>query len=359
MATEYKLSYTAPEIDEKLSKVSELLSENEDRQSEISTERTRINELFDKNEERQLEIAVERARIDNFISLPDGSTAGDAELTDIRIGYDSTVYKTAGEAVRGQISNIHDVFYNIPEFILIGGNDEETEGNEGNSGTGALEEYNQIALATEVSTVEELKAFDGVAILKGYKIAYSDLEADTTHNVLKTPVQPGDVIRHNLATWWVKRTSNGTRYFVAFYTAEDITIDTSFRTVKYGGHTETNMIEIRENGVTAPAGSAYVFINICSSYYSYDENHYYSNGHTASIITKNADASLTAYDGLAEAEDYVPVANRASTAAYSMRTTSDAEETYYEAVDDVRIRRYENALGDIETILANVVGGVE
>lgn len=57
-----------------------------------------------KNNEDQ--IAVERNRINQLASLPDGSTAGDAELQDIRIGYDGTVYATAGEAVRGQFAKV-------------------------------------------------------------------------------------------------------------------------------------------------------------------------------------------------------------------------------------------------------------
>ena len=52
------------------------------------------------------EIAVERARIDAFTSLGEGSTTGDAELMDIRVGHDGTTYETAGEAVRNQVSSV-------------------------------------------------------------------------------------------------------------------------------------------------------------------------------------------------------------------------------------------------------------
>lgn len=52
------------------------------------------------------EVEIERLRINNIATLTEGSTTGDAELIDTRVGADGILYANAGGAVRGQMGNV-------------------------------------------------------------------------------------------------------------------------------------------------------------------------------------------------------------------------------------------------------------
>lgn len=63
-------------------------------------------------------ISVLQARMDTFASLPDGSTAGDAELLDIRIAADGKTYTSAGNAVRGQFNTANNKAQRITDAYV-------------------------------------------------------------------------------------------------------------------------------------------------------------------------------------------------------------------------------------------------
>jgi hypothetical protein len=66
-------------------------------------------------------IDILKARMDTFSSLPDGSTTGDAELADIKVGYNGKIYNSAGSAVREQFASIidenHSLYANTDNLV--------------------------------------------------------------------------------------------------------------------------------------------------------------------------------------------------------------------------------------------------
>lgn len=62
-------------------------------------------------------IAVQAARIDQFTHLKEGSTTGDAELMDIRVGADGVTYTSAGAAVRANVSNLKSHLKTVEDML--------------------------------------------------------------------------------------------------------------------------------------------------------------------------------------------------------------------------------------------------
>ena len=60
--------------------------------------------------------SVLSARIDAFEQLTPGSTTGDAELIDIRVGSNGITYDTAGDAVRGQYTELNNKIEPLEDY---------------------------------------------------------------------------------------------------------------------------------------------------------------------------------------------------------------------------------------------------
>ena len=54
-------------------------------------------------------------RVNSLTSLPNGSTSGDAELIDIRVGQDGVIYSSAGDAVRNQLRRVNEHLKNLTQ----------------------------------------------------------------------------------------------------------------------------------------------------------------------------------------------------------------------------------------------------
>lgn len=87
---------------------------------------------------------VINARIDNIVALPEGSTQGDAELIDIRVGADGQTYSSAGDAVRGQVENLNASVSYLDITFTLGKNVD---------GSGRIADNSYTALSNKISAM--------------------------------------------------------------------------------------------------------------------------------------------------------------------------------------------------------------
>ena len=119
-------------------------------------------------QELSTESTVLSARMDEFTKLEEGSTTGDAELADGRVGADGKTYDNIGGAIRGQVtdlkSEINEEIITILEFNGLGKNNVvKTEGEWTNTNirpfyagenTTLLESNNRITLSRRINVIK-------------------------------------------------------------------------------------------------------------------------------------------------------------------------------------------------------------
>lgn len=81
----------------------------------LNTKKAERTEL----QEQKKNLELQASRIDQIASLPEGSTTGDAELQDIRIGANGITYDSAGNAVRGQVDELKSDLADISNILAV------------------------------------------------------------------------------------------------------------------------------------------------------------------------------------------------------------------------------------------------
>ena len=158
-------------------------------------------------EATQEEYAALIARVDNFVTLQEGSTTGDAELMDIRVGYDGHKYANAGEAVRKQMAAVAETAKNFDEVEDV--------------------VFETVEIGTGVATINKLNP----------NTIAQEVYYDVTRYVSELiPCKVGDIIR-----LYMRKTENGITYASAD-TLGVVYVDASGATVApylsaYASHT--------------------------------------------------------------------------------------------------------------------------
>lgn len=155
-------------------------------------------EMINADNTLQQNIDTQKARIDNLAALPEGSTAGDAELADIRVGADGTVYDNAGDAVRQQVGalkgDLNDMristknIFDATQLLKADGwirNGNSYQGQAGKLGLAYKENDFPITFKENTKYTLSLKSkTDGSVSTSGYGIQFEFYYTDGTKDTL-------------------------------------------------------------------------------------------------------------------------------------------------------------------------------
>lgn len=135
------------------------------------------------------DITVLAARMDTFTELTDGSTTGDAELADARVGIDGITYTNAGDAIRAQVTDADGRIATVVKTTTIDWDDIATQAyalgwqaGYYNASTGATASSNNYIRSISSAFVSVPGATYMEAICPaGFSIGVYEYEADGTY----------------------------------------------------------------------------------------------------------------------------------------------------------------------------------
>lgn len=135
------------------------------------------------NKASREEIELQKARIDEIAKLPEGSTTGDAELADIRVGANGQKYNSAGEAVREQFGELKDAKISKPS--IDGTNGQVLSINEDGllvwiDASGGTLDYRNVRNDESFTMDGTVNPSDGQYPQKGLEYEYTNLKNATT-----------------------------------------------------------------------------------------------------------------------------------------------------------------------------------
>lgn len=144
----------------------------------FNTYKSQIDNMVNTQNNR---ITLLESRMDTFSTLAEGSTTGDAELMDARIGANGITYPNAGDAIRGQITDVMNIIQNESGLDII----EFTEGYRIPTNTAPVDINNPIATSGWSYAVVDCTAGDQFTIINAANSTNANYAfLDSSNNVI-------------------------------------------------------------------------------------------------------------------------------------------------------------------------------